>query len=221
MRSDVQVYPKENGEDALRFIEEVYRYAGKAPSLRYRILKFRAMLALEISQVHFGLLLANFLMTALPRIVSRRLRPIVYRSLGMRIGHGTIIPTPCSVRAMGRPYKRLTFGDQCSINGTRFFLNASVNIGNAVTISEGCLVSTDRHEVGPPEQRFGRIHSHPLTIGDGVWIQRNAMIMAVNIGRGAIVGAGAVVTKDVPPNVFVAGVPARVVRSLPLADEVA
>ena len=58
-----------------------------------------------------------------------------------------------------------------------------------------------------------------MTIGDGVWIQRNVMILAANVGEGAIVAGGSIVTKDVPPNTFVAGAPARVVRELPTDDE--
>jgi acetyltransferase-like isoleucine patch superfamily enzyme len=54
-----------------------------------------------------------------------------------------------------------------------------------------------------------------VTIGDGAWIQRNATVLACNVGAGAVVGTGAIVTKDVPPNTFVAGIPARVVRELP------
>ena len=54
-----------------------------------------------------------------------------------------------------------------------------------------------------------------MTIGDGAWIQRNVLILAANVGAGSIVGAGAVVTKDVPPNTFVGGVPAQVISELP------
>ena len=52
-----------------------------------------------------------------------------------------------------------------------------------------------------------------MTIGNDVWIGRNAIIMdGVTVGTGAIVGAAAVVTKDVPPYAIVAGVPARIIR---------
>ena len=55
--------------------------------------------------------------------------------------------------------------------------------------------------------------SHPITIGNNVWVGYGAQIMAgVTVGDNAIVGAGAVVTKDVPKNAVVGGVPARVLR---------
>ena len=55
----------------------------------------------------------------------------------------------------------------------------------------------------------------PIIIGDSVWIGRRAMIMkGVNIGERSIVAAGAVVTKDVPPDVIVAGNPAKIVKQI-------
>jgi len=58
-----------------------------------------------------------------------------------------------------------------------------------------------------------------VTIGDGCWIGLRATILpGVSIGPGSIVGAGAVVADDVPPNTHVEGVPARVIRELPWAD---
>jgi len=55
----------------------------------------------------------------------------------------------------------------------------------------------------------------PITVEDGVWIGAGAIILqGVRIGKCSVVGAGAVVTSDVPPHVLVAGVPARVVRQL-------
>jgi maltose O-acetyltransferase len=209
-------HPGDNGaSDGLRFLEEVYRRNNERRSPRQRLRRIRAVLALEVSEMHFGFVLANYLLAPFPRLIARRLRPIVYRRLGFRIGRATTVTTAWSMTAMGKPYKRLTVGEYCTVNGTRFFLNAPIRIGNRVNIAEGCLISTDLHEVGPPEQRFGHIRSRPVTIGDGAWIQRNVMILGVNVGAGAIVGAGAVVTKDVPPNTFVAGVPAHAIRELP------
>jgi len=210
---------KNGASDGLRFLEEVYRQDMEVQSLRQRIRKARAMLALEVSEMHFGFVLANYLLAPFPKIVVRRLRPIVYRRLGIRIGRGTTALGAWSMKAMGKPYGRLTVGEHSTVNGTRFFLNAPIHIGNRVTVAEGCLISTDLHEVGPPEQRMGHIRSRPVTIGNGAWIQRNASLLAVNVGEGAIVGSGAVVTRDVPPNTFVAGVPARVIRELPPGEE--
>lgn len=211
--------PGNNGaSDGLRFLEEVYRHDGRALSLGHRLRKIRAMLALEISEMHFAFVLANCLLAPFPRIVGRRLRPAVYRRLGFRIGRRTMISRPWALDGLGRPYGRLTIGDDCSITGVRFHLNESVRIGNRVNIAEGTTISTDKHEVGGLDRRMGHIRSRPITIGDGVWIQRDVKLIAANVGAGAIVGLNAVVTRDVPPNTLVAGVPARVVKELPAGD---
>jgi len=66
-----------------------------------------------------------------------------------------------------------------------------------------------------PKRRAGTPRTAPVRIGAGAWIGAQATILpGVTIGEGAVVGAGSVVTRDIPPNVTAAGVPARVIRSL-------
>ena len=87
----------------------------------------------------------------------------------------------------------------------------SITIGDGVVISENVtLRDSDDHSIA--------LSSHPMTqpivIGNHVWIGMNATILkGVRIGNGSIVAAGAVVTKDVPENVMVGGVPARVIKT--------
>jgi acetyltransferase-like isoleucine patch superfamily enzyme len=94
-------------------------------------------------------------------------------------------------------------------------LNAPIEIGVLVTVADRALISTDRHDIGPSEHRLGHMRSRPVTIGGGAWVQYNTMIFGANIGPGAVVAAGAVVTKDVPSDTLVGGIPARVIRELP------
>jgi maltose O-acetyltransferase len=77
------------------------------------------------------------------------------------------------------------------------------------------MILTRRHHLGSPARRYAKLEALPVTIGAGVWVGARAMILpGVTIGDGAVIAAGAVVTKDVPANTVVAGVPATVVREL-------
>lgn len=87
---------------------------------------------------------------------------------------------------------------------------SKVSIGNEVCISDQVIIKDcDNHVIDDPSYRM----AVPITICDHVWIGMRAVILkGVTIGDGAIVAAGAVVTKDVPPNCLVGGVPARVLK---------
>ena len=88
--------------------------------------------------------------------------------------------------------------------------NQSITIGNGVAIADGALIrDCDDHDI----QYEGYQKNAPVVIGDHVWIgQRATILKGVTIGNNAIVAAGAVVTKDVPANTIVGGVPAKVIR---------
>jgi maltose O-acetyltransferase len=74
------------------------------------------------------------------------------------------------------------------------------------------MILTTSHKLGPSAHRAGKHDLLPVEIGDGAWIGARATILpGVTIGRGAVVSAGSVVNKNVPPNSIVAGTPARVV----------
>lgn len=94
---------------------------------------------------------------------------------------------------------------------TRLDFTGRLRIGSGVTISEGVIIETHTHGHDP------RTEPVPcdLSIGDGVWIGMRATILPKvgSIGDNAIIGAGAVVTRPVPPNAIVAGVPATIVGS--------
>ncbi len=105
-------------------------------------------------------------------------------------------------------------------NGCTFAAARSIRIGNDCLFGPEVRVhDNDGHPLDPARRRRGE-PSGPdgiaaVTIGDGVWIAAQAIILkGVTIGENAVVGAGAVVTADVPPGTVVAGNPARVVRTL-------
>lgn len=118
-------------------------------------------------------------------------------------------------------------GSNVSINMNCTFIDCNrITIGSDVLIAPCVHLTTASHPVklserltpnwkpGSSEYRW-RTYAKPITICDGCWIGANVVVLpGVTIGEGAVVGAGAVVTKDVPPNTLVAGVPARVVKQI-------
>lgn len=90
-----------------------------------------------------------------------------------------------------------------------------VNIGNDCMIGPNTMITTVGHPLDAKGRRDRIGIAKPVNIGDDVWIGGNVTILpGVTIGNNVVIGAGAVVTKDVPDNVVVAGVPAKVVKHL-------
>jgi maltose O-acetyltransferase len=108
----------------------------------------------------------------------------------------------------------VTIGSHCQINHGVHLNN--VQIGDYVMIAAQAMLIEQQHEtrsVDVPMVFQGRVRRPPTVIEDDVWIGTRALIMpGVRVGRGAIVGAGAVVTHDVDPFTVVGGVPARLIR---------
>jgi len=93
-------------------------------------------------------------------------------------------------------------------------------LGDCVTIGHGVSFITAKHSIGDSSCRAGKVIGLSIFIEDGVWIGANATILpGIKIKQGAIVAAGALVAKDVPGNVVVAGVPAKIIKSMPLQIE--
>lgn len=110
--------------------------------------------------------------------------------------------------------KNITIGKQVFINmGCKFQDQGGIYIGDHVLIGHNVVLATLNHAMAP-DRRADMIPA-PIHIGNRVWIGSNATILpGVTIGDGAIVAAGAVVTKDVPACTVVAGVPARKLRTI-------
>jgi acetyltransferase-like isoleucine patch superfamily enzyme len=122
----------------------------------------------------------------------------------------------------GSPTPTIVLGNRVRMNQTQISAVSSVVIEDGVAIARGVYISDHTHGFDQPDvfirdQPLGRIA--PVRIGRGAWIGQNAIIMpGVTIGAGAVVGALSVVRDDVPARTIVAGIPARVIRSLPGAD---
>ena len=111
--------------------------------------------------------------------------------------------------------------------GENFFANyqltvldcAAVTIGDNVQIAPNVSIYTAGHPLHPDSRNSGYEYALPITIGDNVWIGGNVVICpGVTIGDCAVIGAGSVVTRDVPPWTVAAGNPCRVLRQITEAD---
>ena len=125
---------------------------------------------------------------------------------------------------------QITMGEYCYVGeNTKLWSAASLSIGNRVLIGHNSSIfDCDTHPLNARERHRQYVEiitkghppeidlrEQPVTIEDDVWIGCNVVILkGVTIGRAAVIGAGSVVTHDVPPHVVVAGNPARVVREL-------
>jgi carbonic anhydrase/acetyltransferase-like protein (isoleucine patch superfamily) len=129
------------------------------------------------------------------------------------------LAAPVRLRVFG-PGADIEVGDGAELSGTSITARSTrVAIGRGVMIAPNCVITdSDFHALWPPEARRGTPGYEcdaPVTVGDYAWIGMNCLVLkGVNIGEGAVVGAGSVVTRNVPPRCLAAGVPARVVRQL-------
>ncbi len=112
--------------------------------------------------------------------------------------------------------KNITLGKSVFINsGCQFQDQGGITIGDYVLIGPKTVIATLNHGFVPEER--GALDPKPVKIGERVWIGANVTVLpGVTIGENAIVAAGAVVTKDVPPNTIVGGVPAKQIGVVPL-----
>ena len=146
-------------------------------------------------------------------VPSHHIRRYVYRSLGAEIGKNVVFHFRTEVRGL----HRLKIGDG-TIIGDNALLAAQrgLTIGKNVNLSSNVSIYSGAHDHRDPYFRSTPATTRPITIGDRAWIGSNAIILTgVNIGEGAVVCAGAVVTKDVEPYAVVAGIPAKKVNERP------
>lgn len=131
-------------------------------------------------------------------------RRFCYRMAGMKIGRGSTIHMWCNFfyPAGIKIGEGTIIGDRCFLDG-----RAPLKIGNHVDIASQVLIYNSEHDIHSEDLRP---IEEPVTIRDYVFIGPRAIILpGVKIGKGAVIAAGAVVTKDVAPRKIVGGVPAQ------------
>lgn len=118
-----------------------------------------------------------------------------------------------------------SFGENCYANFNLVILDCcEVTIGNNVFFGPNCTVATPIHPMCAEERRiqqksdgtlFNYEYAKPIVIEDDCWLASNVTVCGgVKIGKGSVIGAGSVVTKDIPENSFAAGNPCRVIRKI-------
>jgi maltose O-acetyltransferase len=164
---------------------------------------------LEADAIRCDALLAAFNATRATDADARR--RILAELLG-DVGEGVVV----------RPPLQMDYGYQTMI-GAHSFVNvgcvildvARVTIGERCQIGPNVQLLTPTHPLDPEPRSEGWEAAEPITIGDNVWLGAGVIVCpGVTIGRDTVVGAGAVVTRDLPPRVIAVGNPARVVREL-------
>lgn len=134
----------------------------------------------------------------LPSQMLRQIRPFLWRRIGIKVGKNV----------------RLGFGIYLDVDGYQF-----IEVGDNVMITAQCILLTHRRDMrqyhrGDLQNELPYIRK-PIVIGANATLGMRAIIMpGVTIGEGAVVAAGAVVTKDVPPYTIVAGNPAKIIKEI-------
>jgi maltose O-acetyltransferase len=145
-----------------------------------------------------------------------RTRTALLRRAGMKIGRSSLVQGPIRITGEGNPCEDITIGSYTLISGSLHCdIGAPLEIGDRVRIGHDVSLLTVDHRVGPEAMRSGVRKFGAIEIGDGAWLASRVVVLpGVRICAGAIVAAGSLVTRDVPANTLVVGVPARVVRDL-------
>jgi acetyltransferase-like isoleucine patch superfamily enzyme len=135
------------------------------------------------------------------------------------IGKKISIASGCAIFAREKAAEgRLTIGDDSNLsNGCIIDLCGDVTIGNTVAIAHNCSIFTHDHVYTDKSVAAwkGGVIVKPVIIEDGAWVGSNVTILpGVKIGSRAVVAAGSVVTKDIPPETIYGGVPAKLIKEI-------
>lgn len=166
---------------------------------------------LECTLTYWLLCLTNVL--GWSKTANKIIRPFILKLFGFSLGKGTTIFP--GLRIFSRK-DSIRIGDQTFINQNCFFDAAeSITIGSFCLVGFNVCLVTSSHTINPTLNILRPWIAKPITIEDYVWIGAGATILGgVNIGRGSIIAAGAVVKDNVPPNTIVGGIPAKIIRQI-------
>ena len=117
--------------------------------------------------------------------------------------------------------RHIHFGKRVVVNFNCMFVDdGDIFIGDDVMIGPGCIFATAIHPISPRLRKYKIQRNKQIHIGNNVWFGGGAIVLpGVTIGDNSIVGAGSIVTKDVPANCIVVGSPAKVLRQITEEDD--
>jgi acetyltransferase-like isoleucine patch superfamily enzyme len=143
-----------------------------------------------------------------PRLIQSIFRQSILQSRGARI-EAPVFLAPCTINGA---VQNLAIGKYSFIGRVTLHLHDTISIGAHVIINDGATLFTASHDISDP---FFSLVRRPIVIKDNAWIASGAMVLpGVTIGFGSVVGAGAVVTRDVPDLQIAVGNPARILSRL-------
>ncbi len=144
-------------------------------------------------------------------------RDALLRRMLRHVGEGVVARPPFYCE-----YGAVSLGDRTFVNVGAVMLDvAPITIGAACQVATRVQLLTATHPVDPGPRRLGWESAEPITIADNVWLGGGVIVCpGVSIGEDTVVGAGAVVTRDLPAGVVAVGAPARVLREIGERDRV-
>lgn len=188
-----------------------YNSTQKSNIMNIKAVKNIAKGIVEISGQALGWIFNTLLPKGQIESVTLAFRRGVWKGRAMSVGRNVVIRSNVTIR---HPEK-IAIGDNTSINEyCHIWGGGGVTIGDDTLIAAHTIITSQTHDANANVFRNSLIET-PVFIGNNVWIGSGAIIMpGIKIGNGSIIGAGSVVTRNVPAGVVVAGVPAKVIRTL-------
>ena len=147
------------------------------------------------------------------------LRKKLLKEMFAEIGEGCYIEPPFHANWGG---KHVHFGINVYANFNLTLVDdGDIYVGDRTKFGPNVVVATASHPVNPSLRKFGYQYNAPIHIGKNCWIGAGALILpGVTIGDNTVIGAGSVVTKDVPSDVVAFGNPCRLIRDISVRDDI-
>lgn len=178
--------------------------------------KLNVVLHEEMGSLQPRFLLIRLITGLIPQYVGARVRTRILRAAGLNIGYGTIMMATPHIHGSGNIRTKLKIGAHVMLNvGCFFDVSAPITISDHASLGHEVMILTSSHEIGDERHRAGPLTTAPVKVGEGAWIGARSIILpGITIGAGSIIGAGAIVNRDIPPNTLAGGVPAKIIKHI-------